>query len=216
LLRALRAQGGAPGGAARDGEGRAGRLSETPPALTPTAFWFLRHGETDWNAQNLSQGSVEVPLNERGLTQARLAAERLRGRGIATIVSSTLGRARVTAGIAGEALGLPVSFDDGLRETSYGVQEGKPMSDWFNRWVAGAETPEGGESFADLRLRAVGAVNRALALPAPVLIVAHGGLFRALRAAMGLEPNIRTPNAVPMFCEPPAPGGTAWNLIAGF
>ena len=41
--------------------------------LHPVAFWFLRHGETDWNAQNLSQGAVDIPLNETGLAQARLA-----------------------------------------------------------------------------------------------------------------------------------------------
>ena len=43
---------------------------------------------------------------------------------------------------------------------------------------------------------------------APVLVVAHGALFRALRAEMGLEPNVRTPNAMPLFCEPGAP----WSL----
>ena len=45
------------------------------------------------------------------------------------------------------------------------------------------------------------------ALP-PVLVVAHGALFRAIRAAMGLPANIRTPNAVPMLCHPGAP----WTL----
>ena len=55
-----------------------------PPAdkLHPVAFWFLRHGETDWNAQNLSQGNVDIPLNETGLAQARSASLLLRGRGI--------------------------------------------------------------------------------------------------------------------------------------
>jgi probable phosphoglycerate mutase len=55
-------------------------------------------------------------------------------------------------------------------------------------------------------------VNRAIALPPAVLVVAHGALFRALRTAMGIEPLIRTPNAVPIWCEPPAAGETAWKL----
>jgi probable phosphoglycerate mutase len=45
-----------------------------------------------------------------------------------------------------------------------------------------------------------------------VLVVSHGALFRSLRAAMGIVPNMRTQNAVPIFCEPPRPGETAWTL----
>ena len=182
-----------------------------PAALTPIGFWFLRHGETDWNARDLSQGSVDVPLNANGLAQAHAASERLRGREIATIVTSPLSRARVTADIAAEVLDLPVAIDDGLREVAFGVQEGQPMGDWYDDWIAGQFTPEGAELFAALRDRAVRAINRATALPAPVLVVAHGALFRALRAAMGLAPNIRTPNAVPIFCRPPGVG-EAWTL----
>src|SRR5690242_19897803 len=47
--------------------------------LNPVAFWFLRHGETDWNAQGLSQGNVDIPLNKVGLEQARRAARTLEG-----------------------------------------------------------------------------------------------------------------------------------------
>ncbi|HTW70237.1 MAG TPA: histidine phosphatase family protein [Acetobacteraceae bacterium] len=184
-------------------------LNET---LNHVPFWYLRHGETDWNAQGLSQGNVDIPLNPTGLAQARSAAERLRYRGIATIISSPLSRARVTAEIAGEALGLPVHVDDDLREVRFGVQEGQPMSDWFADWVAGRFTPEGAETFAALRRRAVVAINRATALPAVVLVVAHGALFRALRTAMGIEPLIRTPNAVPIWCEPPVGNATQWQL----
>jgi probable phosphoglycerate mutase len=126
-----------------------------------------------------------------------------------------LSRARVTAEIAGAALALPVQIDDALREVRFGVQEGHPMSDWFAHWVAGNFTPEGAETFAELRHRAVIAVNRAIALPPAVLIVAHGALFRALRTAMGIEPLIRTPNAVPIWCEPPGDGKTAWKLDYG-
>jgi probable phosphoglycerate mutase len=168
-------------------------------------FWFLRHGETDWNARNLSQGAVDIPLNANGLAQARAAAAKLTGRGIASIVSSPVPRARVTAEIVAAALALPLSFDPDLREASYGVREGQPMSEWFQEWVDGVATPEKAESFADLGQRAIAAINRCLTQPAPVLVVAHGGLFRAVRAAMGLEPNIRTPNATPYWCEPAEP-----------
>jgi probable phosphoglycerate mutase len=192
-------------------------MSDVVPAETlhRVAFWFLRHGETDWNAQGLSQGNVDIPLNQTGLAQARSAAQRLRNRGIATIVASPLSRARVTAEIVGEALGLPMQLDDDLREVRFGVQEGQPMSDWFAHWVAGEITPDGAEAFSDLRRRAVTAINRAVALPPAVLVVAHGALFRALRNAMGIEPLIRTPNAVPIWCEPPAGDEAVWQLNYG-
>jgi broad specificity phosphatase PhoE len=181
-------------------------------ALSPIPFWFLRHGETDWNAQGISQGNVDIPLNATGLAQAHAAADKLRNRGIATIVASPLSRARVTAEFAGEALRLPVALDPDLREVSFGVQEGQAMSGWFADWVTGRFTPEGAETFAALRHRSVAAVNRATAQPPAVLVVAHGALFRSLRAAMGIEPNMRTPNAVPIFCEPPSMDGERWAL----
>jgi broad specificity phosphatase PhoE len=186
-------------------------VSLPPAGLPARAFWFLRHGETDWNAQGLSQGQVDIPLNPTGLAQAHAAAGLLRGRGIVSIVSSPLSRARDTADIVAAALGLGVSLQDDLREVAFGVHEGTPMGGaWFPEWVDGTSTPEGAESFVALRARAVAALTTALAHPAPVLVVAHGALFRALRAEMGLPANVRTPNALPLFCEP----GTPWTLTA--
>jgi broad specificity phosphatase PhoE len=184
------------------------------PRLRPVAFWFLRHGETDWNAQGLSQGRTDIPLNAVGLAQAERAARTLAGLGVATIVSSPLSRAKATAEIVAEALRLPIAaFDDDLREVNFGVQEGRPMGDWYDDWIAGTYTPERAEPFPALLARAVAAVNRALERPAPVLVVAHGALFRALRLAFGHEPNVRTPNALPVRCEPPAEGGSdEWTL----
>jgi broad specificity phosphatase PhoE len=194
-------------------EADAARARDGGGTLSPIAFWYLRHGETDWNAQGLSQGNVDIPLNPTGIAQARAAAQHLRNRGIASIVSSPLSRARVTAEIAAEALGLPVMLDADLREVAWGAQEGQPMAgSWFADWVAGTAEPSGAESFAALRRRAIAAVNRALTRPPVVLVVAHGGLFRTLRAAMGLEANLRTRNAVPMWCAPPARGASAWTV----
>jgi len=182
-------------------------------ALTPLSFWFLRHGQTDWNAQNLAQGSTDIPLNPAGIAQAHEAAELLTGRGITTIIASPLSRARVTAEIAGARLGLPVLFDPDLHEVGFGVMEATPMlSAWFDDWINGISTPDGGEPFAALRDRATAAINRALAHPAPVLVVAHGAVFRALRSVMGLDPHVRLANAIPQFCEPPRTGTTPWTI----
>jgi broad specificity phosphatase PhoE len=184
----------------------------TAPELTRVAFWYLRHGETAWNALNLSQGRVDNPLNEAGIAQAHTAAALLRNRGIASIVTSPVTRALVTAEIAGEVLGLPVQFEPDLQEVAFGVQEGQPMSEWFTEWVADRFTPEGAESFSTLRTRSVIAANRALTRTPVVLVVAHGALFRALRAEMGLTASVRTANAQPLFCAPPADGQGPWTL----
>lgn len=184
--------------------------------LPAIGFWFLRHGETDWNAQGLSQGAADVPLNANGEAQARRAAELLKGTGIATVIASPLQRARRTAETAAAALGLPVRFDPELREVAFAGREGQPLGSWFEDWVAGTATPAGAESFTELAARAKRAVSRALALPPPVLIVSHGAFFRALRAVMGLPVSVRTPNAIPIFCDPPSPAmpESPWSLRA--
>ncbi len=206
---AVEAPDGAPG--LRATAGAAPRIDARP-------FWFLRHGETDWNAGGLSQGRTDVPLNARGLAQAREAAavlaalpEGAAARRVTAIVASPLVRARVTAETAAAALSLPVALDPDLQEVCFGEQEGRPMGDWYDSWIAGDYTPAGAEPFAALRARIVPAVNRALARPGPVLVVAHGALFRAVRSAMGLAVNVRTPNGLPMWCEP---SDTGWTLTA--
>jgi probable phosphoglycerate mutase len=177
----------------------------------PIPFWFLRHGETDWNAEGLSQGSTDIPLNAVGVAQAERAARAFATKRIVTIVASPLQRARHTAEIVAATLGLPVETDDDLREVHFGIQEGLPMGEWYDDWIAGRFTPSGAESFPLLRARAVAAINRATARPGPVLVVAHGALWRAFRQAAGLAANVRTPNALPLFVEPGVP---AWTLTA--
>jgi probable phosphoglycerate mutase len=68
--------------------------------------------------------------------------------------------------------------------------------------MEGRFTPEGAESFAELTERVRGVLGRILHLPGPVLIVAHGGVFRAVRDILGLSREGLTPNAQPLFCEP--------------
>ena len=111
--------------------------------------------------------------------------------------------------MVGTAIGNPVTLITDLQEVSFGANEGRIMGEaWFDEWIAGGPPPEGGESMQELRTRAVRAITEAVALPPPVLVVAHGALFRALRIEMGLSPAARLPNAIPMFCAP----GSPWTL----
>ncbi|MCP4047018.1 MAG: histidine phosphatase family protein, partial [Gammaproteobacteria bacterium] len=60
-------------------------------------FYFLRHGETQWNKDRMTQGQLDAKLNSRGILQAERAADILRNEPIDRIVSSPLSRARHTA-----------------------------------------------------------------------------------------------------------------------
>jgi broad specificity phosphatase PhoE len=62
-----------------------------------TLVYFVRHGETDYNAVNRIQGQINIPLNEAGLRQAECAGERLKSKHFDVIYSSDLDRAMVTA-----------------------------------------------------------------------------------------------------------------------
>ncbi len=172
------------------------------PVLLRRPFWYLRHGQTDWNEANRTQGSTDIPLNETGIAQAHAAAVRLADQAITSLFCSPLGRARHTADIVGARLGLPVQIHNDLREASFGAHEGEVMGAWFAAWVAGDAAPERGESFAEVRARAVAAINAILRDNTHPLIIGHGGFFRTVRAAMGFSAAVRTPNAQPLFCRP--------------
>jgi len=159
----------------------------------------------------LSQGALDIALNETGRAQARAAGPQLAGRGVVAIVASPMLRTRETAAIVNETLGLPITYEPDLREVIFGGMEGKPLMPWYTEWLAGRFTPEGAESFAEVTLRVQGAMARVLARPGPLLIVAHGGVFRALRGVLGLAvQGGATPNAVPIYCEHTLNG---WRVI---
>lgn len=96
---------------------------------------FVRHGQTDWNAQGLLQGSSDIPLNETGRVQARDAERMLEAWTWDAVVSSPLARARETARIVADGLGLPLgaSYDE-LVERDYGPLEGTPSLEAIERW----------------------------------------------------------------------------------
>ena len=147
----------------------------------PPTIWFVRHGQTDWNAQGRLQGRRDVPLNARGGEQAVAVAARLRetaGEGLAgaAFLSSPLQRARGTMERMRAALGLApedYAVDPRFAELGFGSWEGSTWAE-IRRW-----DPSG--AFARDR---VGAAVRELS--GPTVIVAHGGTARGLLVARGL------------------------------
>ena len=95
-------------------------------------FYFLRHGETTWNAAGRTQGQLDAPLSERGRQQALAAAEALKGEPIDSIIASPLSRARDTAEAAADALGLSVTFDEELMEFHAGDWQGQMRGERHN------------------------------------------------------------------------------------
>lgn len=167
-------------------------------------IYYIRHGQTEWNALGRLQGVQDIPLNELGRTQSAHAGGVLAdlfkrdGQNASTIgfVSSPLGRARQTMDLVRGALKLPISgyaIDDRLREIGYGEWEGSTLAEMqakdpvlFARRQASKWTvaPQDGETYISVQAR-VSEWYRAL--EADTVAVAHGGTLRALMVALGFE-----------------------------
>ena len=160
-------------------------------ALPPV--YFLRHGETPWNRERRIQGQTDIELSDKGRSQAARMAARLRElipdpSGF-TLQASPLKRSRQTMQAVLETYRLQsdaVVYDIRLIELNFGVMEGKG---WPDIHALGIEPevrpeeyhdwrPEGGESYADARNRAIAWLQE---LSKPVIVVAHGGISRIIR-----------------------------------
>ena len=108
---------------------------------------FIRHGQTEWNKQGLLQGSTDIPLNDTGRQQAREAVAMLDGWAWDVVVSSPLSRARETAQIVADGLGLELgpAYPD-LVERDYTPFEGRSSAEMValypDKRYPGAETVE--------------------------------------------------------------------------
>jgi broad specificity phosphatase PhoE len=169
----------------------------------PTIY-YIRHGETEWNALGRLQGVQDIPLNELGRRQAADAGRILGGLFVRdgqsassiSFVASPLGRARQTMDLVRGVLELPLSgyaIDDRLREIGYGQWEGSTLAEMqakdpvlfarrqVEKWTM---APPGGETYVSVQARMTDWYRE---LKADTVVVAHGGTARALMVALGLE-----------------------------
>jgi len=169
----------------------------------PTIY-YIRHGETEWNALGRLQGTRDIPLNELGRVQAiqagNILAELLahdgHDRASVRFVASPLIRARATMEVVRKTLVLPAegyALDDRLREIGYGKWEGFTLPEMeavdpvfyarrqTEKW---ALAPEGGETYADVEQRVRAWYDTVVT---DTVAVAHGGTARALMVSLGFE-----------------------------
>ena len=174
-------------------------------------LWFVRHGESTWNASGFVQGQATGPvLTRKGRSEAAGVAERFAGTGITSLYTSDLKRALQTAEIVGRALHIAPQATPALRERSFGQAQGRPHSELspvasgieIDRVVDADARPAEGESLSEL-YRRVAAFIADLERHEPegdVLVITHGGVIRVAHAycsgiAVGDMPWGPVPNA---------------------
>src|SRR5215472_16785353 len=167
-------------------------------------IYYIRHGETGWNADGRLQGTRDTALNDLGHRQAAQAGHILadllvrdgRDKSKLPFLSSPLNRARTTMELVRGALQLPVedyATEPRLREIGYGKWEGFTLAemqaadpDFFAKRLADKwrVAPEGGETYEAVQQR----MSEWYAeIKADTVVVAHGGTARALMVALGFE-----------------------------
>ncbi|MEZ0164179.1 histidine phosphatase family protein [Kineococcus sp. LSe6-4] len=183
------------------------------PARSPRTA-LVRHGETDWNRDGRLQGRTDVPLNDTGREQARALAEQLADPlgdvRWAAVTSSPLSRARETAQIIADRLGLDLlPAHDDLVERHFGEAEGGTLAELTARYPQG-ERP-GQEPWEDLVARGSAALRRLRAEhgDTPLVVVAHGTFLRATVEGLAGVELARMANATSVVVEG---SGGDWRL----
>ena len=167
-------------------------------------IYYIRHGETSWNALGRLQGVQDIALNDLGRRQAAQAGNILgdlfardgREQSSLDFVASPLIRARSTMELVRGELKLPQTdyvLDDRLREIGYGKWEGSTLPEMqvkdpdlyakrqTEKWTV---SPPGGESYVEVQARMQ---DWYASLRGDTVAVAHGGTARALMVALGIE-----------------------------
>src|SRR5208283_4551130 len=156
----------------------------------PPTLYIARHGETAWSISGQHTGLTDLPLTERGESNARRLGDRLRGLGFNRVFTSPLQRAVRTCELAG--FGKRAEIDPDLLEWNYGEYEGLRSEEIHAErpdWDLFRDGCPGGESPAQIGERADRVVKRVRALQADVLLFSSGHFLRVLAARwLGLDP----------------------------
>lgn len=176
------------------------------------SFYFIRHGETDWNKRNIIMGSIDVPLNDFGIKQAHHAAVILQKENFDIIISSPRNRALKTAEIIADQVKIqkPIMIDARIVEREWGEAEGK-VADPTKNLFDDADTPNDAETFSVFKMRIIDAISQILHGAQCPLIVSHGGVFKVLADSLGYT-KLQASNCDLFLFKPPAQETHSWQV----
>ena len=148
-------------------------------------IYVTRHGQTDFNKQERILGTTDMDINETGLQQAHVLAEKVSGLNADVMIVSPMKRAQTTARIVSEKTGLEIVTDSRLREWNYGNYETHSrFSEGFeeNKVNFAMRMGKTGESVLQLAHRVYSALDDIIKNyhDKTVLIVCHGGVCRII------------------------------------
>jgi len=153
-------------------------------------IYLIRHGQTSWNSTKKWQGTLDISLDEVGISQAEALSERMESLKLGKVYTSDLQRASKTAEIVAGSQSKVVPLKE-LREIHLGSWEGKTLYeilalDTFPQWDKdGNGEAHGGESFADAMERIIAAVTKiAENEESDVAIVSHNAVIRLFICAI--------------------------------
>ena len=163
-----------------------------------TEIILARHGETEWNINEIFRGRIDIELNETGIKQAELLAEYLSNLKIGAVYSSPLKRALKTGEAIARHHEIEVEVAPGLVDFNYGKWQGLPhqeekgkYKELYAQWVSHPDQVimPSGESLSGVRERAVGVVSDIVArCEGTVVLVSHRVVNKVLICALlGLD-----------------------------
>lgn len=159
-------------------------------------LYVVRHGETQFNVEKRYAGQTDVPLNERGIEQAKELAKKLAEEPFDVIVTSSLQRAQATAEqICVYHKEVPLVVMEEFREVCVGVYEGLTRVEVQERypelWARNCtrqsdDAPTGGETIrqCDTRVAKGVAMLKEKYPDKKVLLVCHGFVSRTINRQM--------------------------------
>ncbi len=148
-------------------------------SMIKKSFYFVRHGETDWNSQNRCMGQLDIPLNDNGKNQAIKLKSKISQITFDKIFYSPLLRARETAEIIFKDKEIFKQEVDNLKEWHFGNWQNKRW-DSLNIENIDQIYPPNGETKELFFRRTLNGINSCLENSNSSLIIAHSGTFWAI------------------------------------
>lgn len=157
-------------------------------------IYFIRHGETNYNNEHKFQGHLDIPLNQKGIVQAKIALDSSKSLKFDKVYYSPLKRAKETAKIINSFHNAQMIKDDRIKEINMGSLQGKCKDKLKKFEVILAYThPErfGGESHEEFCERVKSFLDEIIDSKENILIVSHGGVYRAIYKIMNNLDNMQ-------------------------